>query len=105
MSESIKSTPYHDSLESKAISPDTAQINRRHENEQSCVSLKVKVDLKDKNAYMPVALHPTEVVKKAREFQSDMQPYRFVDDSIQSSAKDSNFFDPSPSFRQPDFPY
>jgi hypothetical protein len=65
----------------------------------------VKVDLKDKNNYMPVAMHPTEVVKKAREFQTEMQPYGIVDDSMQSSARDSNFFDPSPSFRQPDFPY
>ena len=48
---------------------------------------------------MSVALQPTEVVKKVnyylirtKEFQSDMQPYRFVDESIHSSAEDSNFF-------------
>lgn len=84
---------------------DTDPVSRRQEHEQSRVSLKVKVDLNDKNNYMPVAMHPAEVVKKAREFQSELQPYGVVDDSIQSSAKGSNFFDPSPSFRQPDFPF
>lgn len=54
---------------------------------------------------MPVALHPTEVVKQACEFK--VVPYAMTEDSMQSRSSaqiDSNVF-PSPSFRQPDFPF
>jgi hypothetical protein len=56
---------------------------------------------------MPVALHPTKVVENARNYQSD-HICEYQDDSIQSSVKqqsDSNYYDPAPSFRQPDLPF
>lgn len=66
--------------------------------------LKVSLDFNDRNNYMPVAMHPTEVQKKAREFS--VVPAEIQEDSIESENKPkSESVHPSPSFRQPDLPF
>lgn len=105
MSESIRST-YRDSLDSKTVSPDeqaTRKFEARIENARVQVNLpteknlRVSVDLNDRNNYMPVAMHPTEVVKKAREFRN-LDNYEVVEESNNTSSKahsESKFY-PSP---------
>jgi hypothetical protein len=95
----VRSTPYKDSLDSKIISPESIG---RHES--NAATLKVSVDLNDRNNYMPVALHPTEVVMKAREYVAE--PIEVQEDSVESGHRvKSDSVYPSPSFRQPDLPF
>jgi hypothetical protein len=60
-------------------SPGSVKIRKRQAPSDK---LKVSVDLNDKNNYMPVAMHPAEVVNKAREFRG--QTTDLVEESMAS---------------------